>query len=162
MFTSRRVHLLREVQFPSVAGRSRARAVYVNVMQLGEFNFFVKKLGMKIKILRILLSVIFLVSGGAKLVGLAFEIAAFEKWGYPLWFMYFIGAIEISGAIGLLVQRLSALAGGCLALMMIGAVATHVIHAEWGTMVVASIILALAATHAWLGRDEIQSLAGRR
>ena len=114
------------------------------------------------KILSIVLSLIFIASGGAKLAGLAFEIAAFERWGYPLWFMYFTGAIEVAGAIGLQVRRLSALTGGCLALMMVGAVATHVINAEWGMMVVASIILALAATRAWLGRDEIRSLVGRK
>lgn len=116
---------------------------------------------MKIKLLIIVLSLIFFISGGAKLAGLAFEIAAFEKWGYPLWFMYFTGAIEVAGGVGLLLPRLSALAGACLALMMIGAVATHVIHSEWGMMVVAGIILALAATRAWLGRGEIRSILRR-
>lgn len=115
---------------------------------------------MKTKMLSILLSLVFLASGGAKLAGLEFEIAAFERWGYPLWFMYIIGLVEVSGGIALLVGRLSALAGASLALMMIGAVATHVIHAEWGMLVAASVILMLSATRAWLGRDNILELAG--
>lgn len=113
---------------------------------------------MKIKALTLLLSLIFLASGGAKLAGLEFEIAAFERWGYPLWFMYFTGAVEVAGGIGLLIRRLSALAAAGLAAMMIGAVATHVIHAEWGMLVAATIILALSAARAWQGRDEIIAL----
>jgi len=46
--------------------------------------------------------------------------------------------------------------------MMIGAVATHVAHAEWGMLVAASVILVLSATRAWLGRDDIRELAGLR
>ena len=46
-------------------------------------------------IIRIILSIIFLLSGGAKLASLQFEILAFERWGYPLWFMYFIGVVGL-------------------------------------------------------------------
>lgn len=117
---------------------------------------------MQIKLLSILLSLIFLASGGAKLAGLAFEIAAFERWGYPLWFMYVTGALEVAGGVGLLIRYFSALAGGCLAALMMGAIATHVIHAEWGMLVAATIICALSASRAWLGRSEICSLLGRK
>ncbi len=115
---------------------------------------------MKAKALPVLLSLIFIASGGAKLAGLEFEIVAFERWGYPLWFMYLTGVVEVAGGIGLLIRRFSALAAGGLAAMMIGAVGTHVIHAEWGMLVAASIILALSATRAWQGRDDITALLG--
>lgn len=117
---------------------------------------------MPIKALAIFLSLVFLASGGAKLAGLAFETVAFEKWGYPLWFMYLTGVIELAGGVGLLVGRLSALAGACLALMMIGAVSTHVVHAEWGVLFVAAALLLLLAAHAWGGRADILALARRR
>lgn len=117
---------------------------------------------MKAKVLPVVLSLVFLASGGAKLAGLEFEIVAFERWGYPLWFMYFTGVVEVAGGIGLLIRRFSALAAAGLATMMIGAVATHVIHAEWGMLVAAGVILALSATRAWIGRDDIRALAGRR
>lgn len=113
---------------------------------------------MKQKALSILLSLVFLASGGAKLAGLEFEIVAFERWGYPLWFMYFTGLVEVVGGGALLLGRFSALAGAGLALMMLGAVATHVIHAEWGMLVVATVILVLSATRAWMGRDDIRAL----
>lgn len=117
---------------------------------------------METRVLSIVLSLIFLTSGSAKLAGLEFEIMAFERWGYPLWFMYLTGVLEVCGGIGLLIHRLSALAGGCLALLMIGAVATHVINAEWVMMVVASLILVLAAIRGWIGRDDILALVRRR
>ncbi len=116
---------------------------------------------MKLKVLSIVLAVIFIASGSAKLAGLEFELQAFERWGYPLAFMYFIGAIEVLGGIGLLLRRLSALAAGCLALMMIGAVATHVIHSEWPMFIAASLIMGFSALRAWLGRGEICALIGR-
>lgn len=116
---------------------------------------------MKIKLLSVVLAVIFIASGSAKLAGLEFELQAFERWGYPLWFMYFTGVIEVLGGIGLLLRRFSALAAGCLALMMIGAVATHVIHSEWPMFVAASLILTFSALRAWLGRNEICALTRR-
>lgn len=117
---------------------------------------------MKTKTLVTLLSLIFLASGGAKLAGLEFEIAAFERWGYPLWFMYLTGVIEVAGGVSLLLKRFSALASAGLAAMMVGAIATHVIHAEWGMLAAASIIFGMAVWRAVLGRGEIAALAGVR
>lgn len=77
---------------------------------------------MKTKAISILLALIFVASGLAKLASLEFELVAFERWGYPIWFMYLIGTIEVVGGIGLIIQRFSAAAGAALALMMIGAV----------------------------------------
>lgn len=110
---------------------------------------------MKTQALSVVLSLVFLASGGAKLAGLEFEIVAFERWGYALWFMYFIGAVEVVGAVGLLVRRVAAAAAAGLALMMVGAMGTHVIHAEWGMLVAATVIFALSAARAFIGRDDI-------
>lgn len=110
---------------------------------------------MKTLALSVLLSLVFLASGGAKLAGLEFEIVAFERWGYPLWFMYFIGTVEVAGAMGLLVRRVSAPAAAGLALMMLGAMGTHVIHAEWGMLAAAAAIFAMSATRAFIGRQDI-------
>jgi len=69
---------------------------------------------------------------------------------------------ELETGVRPLLLPLSAVAGAGLAVMMIGAVATHVAHAEWGMLVAASVILVLSATRAWLGRDDIRELAGLR
>ena len=65
----------------------------------------------KTKLLTYLLALVFFLSGAAKLLGLEFEIQAFDRWGYPLWFMYLSGVVEVAGAIGLLLPRISAAFG---------------------------------------------------
>jgi putative oxidoreductase len=107
------------------------------------------------------LALIFFASGAAKLAGLEFEIAAFENWGYPLWFMYLVGVIEVSGALLLLLPRLSGLAAGGLALFMTGAVGTHIIHGEWAMLVIATTIMALSARHAWQSLGDAQAVTYR-
>ncbi|AKE53089.1 DoxX family protein [Kangiella geojedonensis] len=113
---------------------------------------------MKIKIVTGLLALIFLLSGSAKLLGLEFEVDAFERWGYPVWFMYFTGAVEVAGAVALLVPRLVSVAGLGLSGVMVGAVATHVMHSEWMMLVIASVILLTAVWRAYVGRQDIRAL----
>ncbi|WP_292414092.1 MULTISPECIES: DoxX family protein [unclassified Methylophaga] len=103
----------------------------------------------------VILAAIFFLSGAAKLAGLAFEIQAFERWGYPLWFMYLTGFIEVSGAVVLLIKPVRALAAAGLSLFMIGPVVTHVLHAEWGMMMVALAIMLLAGWIAWQWRESV-------
>ena len=110
------------------------------------------------KALCYILALVFVVSGGAKLASLPFEVEAFMRWGYPSWFMYTTGVLEVAGAIGLVIPRLSALAGACLAGLMLGAIATHLLHAEWVMFFVALGIATLCAIRAWLGRLEILQL----
>jgi uncharacterized membrane protein YphA (DoxX/SURF4 family) len=112
----------------------------------------------KIKTTSLLLALIFLASGLAKLASLEFELVAFERWGYPIWFMYLIGAVEVIGGLGLLIQRFSAAAAAALAVMMIGAIGTHVIHSEWGMLAAASLIFVMSAVRAYLGRTDVRSL----
>ena len=91
----------------------------------------------KLVILNYLLAAIFLMSGGAKLAGLEFEVSAFERWGYPLWFMYFTGFAEVSGGVALAFDLLKKYAAPALSLLMIGALATHILHQEWPMLVIA-------------------------
>lgn len=98
----------------------------------------------------VILAVIFFLSGAAKLASLEFENEAFERWGYPLWFMYFVGVVEVSGAVLLLFKQVRALVAAGLGLFMIGPVVTHVLHAEWGMMVLALAIMAFAG---WVARQ---------
>ena len=113
---------------------------------------------MKIKIVTGLLALIFLLSGSAKLLGLEFEVDAFERWGYPVWFMYFTGAVEVAGAVALLIPRLASIAALGLSGVMVGAVATHVMHSEWMMLVIASVILLTAVWRAYVGRQDIRAL----
>lgn len=103
----------------------------------------------------VILAVIFFLSGVAKLAGLEFEIQAFERWGYPLWFMYLVGFIEVSGAVVLLFKQVRSLAAAGLGLFMIGPIVTHVLHAEWGMMLVALVLMLFSGWIAWQWRNMV-------
>jgi putative oxidoreductase len=72
-----------------------------------------------------LLALVFLGSGGAKLVGAAAMVEMFDKLGRGQWFRYFTGLLEILGGIGLLIPRFAFYAAGLLAVIMVGAIIAH-------------------------------------
>ncbi len=113
---------------------------------------------MNARISSYILALIFFASGGAKLLSLPFEVDAFLRWGYPREFMYFTGIVEIIGAFGLLIPRLSSLSSLCLGGLMLGAIGTHLVHNEWLMLAVASFIAVAAFWRAWSGREEINQL----
>lgn len=113
---------------------------------------------MSTRAVSVILAAVFAASGVAKLLSLSFEVEAFARWGYSLSFMYLTGALELAGAVGLVIPRLSAISAFCLAGLMVGAVATHAIHAEWPMLAVALFIAMLAGWRAWVGRYDIRAI----
>ncbi len=113
---------------------------------------------MKDRIASWMIAAVFLASGAAKLAALEFELEAFARWGYPLWFMYLTGTLEVLGALGMLVRRIAPLAAACLGALMIGAVSTHIANAEWPMTGVAGVILVLCVWRAWRGRAELATM----
>ena len=109
----------------------------------------------------VLLAVVFATFGAGKFVDPAKWIDKFTAWGIPTWFVPLSGAIELAGAVGLLIPVVRGLAGVGLALFMIGAVATHVVHAEIGMIFVASVILGGSAVVGWLRFPESLAFFGR-
>jgi uncharacterized membrane protein len=107
------------------------------------------------------LAVVFVMFGAGKFVDPAKWIDKFTVWGIPTWFVPVSGAIELAGAVGLLIPILRGLAGLGLALFMIGAVATHVVHAEIAMIFVAGAILAGCAAVGWLRLPETLTFFGR-
>jgi uncharacterized membrane protein YphA (DoxX/SURF4 family) len=80
-------------------------------------------------VLQGLLGLVYLGSGGSKLAATDQMVDDFERFGYPRWFLFVTGGIEVTAAIGLLVgiwQPVWAAAGAAaIVVTMIGAVATH-------------------------------------
>ncbi len=89
----------------------------------------------------LVLAAVYLMFGVGKFIDPATWNAKFENWGIPLWFVPVSGALEIAGAIGLLIPTVRGVAGYALAAFMVGAVATHVVHAEIVMIFVAGAIL---------------------
>lgn len=82
-------------------------------------------------ILEGLLTLAFVMAGWTKVSGSEVQRKAFmESYRYPVGLMYFVGAMEILGGLGLLAGYwapiLAALAAAGLGVIMIGAVSTHV------------------------------------
>lgn len=80
-------------------------------------------------VLSILLALGFLFAGGSKLAGVDMHMKAADKFGIHRIAYRGIGLLEVLGAIGLLagllVSGLGTAAAFCLAVLMVGAVGTH-------------------------------------
>ena len=70
---------------------------------------------------------VFIITGFLKLIGSPQEIAMFEKWGYPLWFMYLTGVLNIICALGLCLRKTSFYSAIVLMLLLITAIISNVL-----------------------------------
>jgi putative oxidoreductase len=107
---------------------------------------------------QVLLAALFLYYGYNKLSGAPQTVVTFETIGLGHWLRYLTGALEVAGAVGLLIPRLAGLAALGLAGVMIGAVATEVFVMPESDPVVPLVLLIVSATLAWLHRDRIRAL----
>jgi putative oxidoreductase len=71
--------------------------------------------------LSILVAAAFFMAGGAKLASAPAMVAEFATIGVGQWFRYVTGALEVLGAIGLLIPRLGRYAAVLLCVITIGA-----------------------------------------
>ena len=104
-------------------------------------------------ILTILLAVLMVGPGSQKFMGPTWE-RMFRAWGYPDGFYLVIGAVEVVAGIGLLIPRVASYCAMVLAIVMVAASATHVVHGDRngvGELVFAAL-LALIAVLRWRRR----------
>ena len=83
-------------------------------------------------------------------------VRVFESMGAGLWLAYLVGALEVVGAVALLVPRLCGLAGLAFVALAAGAVATHLVVG--GNPAFAATLGVFAAVVAWARRREIATL----
>ncbi|CAN5838244.1 hypothetical protein BH23ACT11_BH23ACT11_20820 [soil metagenome] len=106
-------------------------------------------MGILTVILQVVLALVFIGAGGSKLVATQQMVEMFDHFKYPRWFMYFTGAVEVTGAVGvlvgILVPVLAVLGGLLLAATMVGAIFTHIRAKDPVSMMIPpSVLLALA------------------
>jgi putative oxidoreductase len=107
-----------------------------------------------------LVAAAFLAAGSAKLAGVPFMVDLFQQIGLGQWFRVVTGAVEVTGAVALLIPGLASIGALWLGGTMVGAVATHlfVLH----TSPVPAIVLGLLNTAIlYLRRDELVALLHR-
>ena len=96
----------------------------------------------------VLLGILFVLQGIFKLQPGSPWPKMFLDWGFPAGSHLIIGFIELLAGIALLIPRLATYAATTLALVMLGAAATHLVHAEWPqvgfTLAISGIFTVLA------------------
>ena len=95
---------------------------------------------------------LFIKQGYVKFDPDGFWSGAFERWGYPVWFMFLIGFLECLGAILILIPRTGAYGGVIIAVVMIGALITRSIHGASTADLVWIFLFALGGALIALGR----------
>lgn len=107
--------------------------------------------------LQVLLAVPFVGAGVVKLSGDPAMVDMFADVGAGQWFRYVVGALEVAGAIGLLVPRLCGAAALGLTGLMVGAVVTNVFVLDESPATPIGFLL-VAALIAWFRRSAIREL----
>ncbi|MHC2001751.1 DoxX family protein [Methylobacterium sp. CM6241] len=111
--------------------------------------------------LQILLALVFLAAGGAKLAGVPMMVQVYDLIGVGQWFRIVTGLVEVAGAVALLIPGYAAFAALWLACTMVGAIIAHLVVLPT-PVAPAAVLLALTGTLAWLRRDQILSVLARR
>ncbi|MDT9720197.1 DoxX family protein [Paenibacillus sp. ClWae2A] len=89
----------------------------------------------------VVLAGVFVMTGFNKISGADMIIQTFESFSYPTWTMYLLGAAELLSAVGLLIPRTRILASGILTFILIGAVGSHLIYAQYAAVPFPAVLL---------------------
>jgi uncharacterized membrane protein YphA (DoxX/SURF4 family) len=102
-------------------------------------------------VLQCLAAAAFLVAGGSKLAASPAVVEVFAKLGAGQRFRYLTGALEVIGAVALLVPRATFYGAVLLAIVMVGAVVAH-LAVLGGSPIPALVLLVIVGTVAWIRR----------
>ena len=107
-------------------------------------------------VLRGLLTMVFLAAAGMKFAAVPFEVEGFARFGYPIWFMYVVGALQLLGAVLLWTRGCVALGASLLAVIMVGAVGSHLLAGDPILMPLpAFVLLSMLTGVAYARRSEL-------
>jgi putative oxidoreductase len=118
--------------------------------------------GLALWIPTVMLALLFIMQGIMKLVPDSPWSQRFTGWGYPGGSHVVVGAIELLAAIALLFPRSAAYAASTLALVMLGAAATHLFYAEWinvGFTLTLAVVFAVIARVRMSRRSRVGGVA---
>lgn len=101
-----------------------------------------------------LVALAFAAAGTAKLYGVPMLVEEFEHIGLGQWFRYLTGALEILGAVLIIVPSTVAFGAILLCCIMIGAIVTH-LFVIGGSPVPAIVLLALSGIVAYAKRNTL-------
>lgn len=101
------------------------------------------------RVLPFVLAAFFVVGSVSNLLAPAPIYEEYLKWGYPRWFHFVTGSLELGAAI-LLVRVPSRLLGSALGCaVMLGALATVIVHGDYGHAVPPLVVATLSLVVGW-------------
>lgn len=103
-------------------------------------------------ILSVLVGLAFIGAGAAKLSSQTMMVAEFQVFGYPLWFMYLTGTLEVVSGLLLFVPRYAGIGAALLACTMTCALISHLTHAQ-AAMIGAPLVLLVLSVAIGVLRD---------
>src|SRR5438132_11238366 len=107
-------------------------------------------------ILTIVAAAMFLLAGSLKLAGVPMEVELFAAIGIGQWFRLLTGTLEIGGALLLLVPVTATFGALLLAVVMIGAIVTH-LFIIGGSPLLPMALLAITIAVAYMRQERISS-----
>lgn len=108
---------------------------------------------------QVVLAWMFVMASLPKLTGDPVMVELFDTLGAGQWLRYVVGALELAGAIGLLVPRLCGLAALGLTMLLVGATLTNLALGASPAIPVGYLLV--AAVIAWFRRDSILTATRR-
>ncbi|MFB3071715.1 MAG: DoxX family protein, partial [Nitrospirales bacterium] len=114
---------------------------FFNKVTVHEMAINWKKIGMVI--FAIVIAAFFIAAGLSKVMQPEDHTESFVRWGYPAWFVYFTGVVELCGAGLLLVPRVRLYGVMLLGVTMIAAALTHFQADEMAAVPVPLVLLVL-------------------
>ncbi|HEX2574401.1 MAG TPA: DoxX family protein [Polyangia bacterium] len=107
------------------------------------------KNGKALRVLSLVMGLVFLASGVAKFDLVEQIVQNFARWGYPVWFRYFVGVAELAAGVAILLPS-TRFYGAMLATgLMVGGVGTHLRAGEVAESTPALVLGVLCAILAW-------------
>lgn len=113
-----------------------------------------------VTVLAVVLGVLLTGSGVSKLVGETHQVTSFALWGLPVWFRVLVGTFEIIGGVLLVVPLTRPIGSLILGTVMVGALWTHVVFADWPHLVPVSVLLTLCLFVLYGSRATARRLLG--
>jgi uncharacterized membrane protein YphA (DoxX/SURF4 family) len=105
-------------------------------------------------VLQILLALVFLAAGGAKLAGVPMMVQVFDQVGFGQWFRYVTALVEVAGAVLLLWPGRAAFGALLLSATMVGATVAHLL-ALHSSPAPALVLLGLALAVLYVRRQQL-------
>jgi uncharacterized membrane protein YphA (DoxX/SURF4 family) len=115
---------------------------------------------MALHVLAVLLGLVFLASGVPKVAG--FDLQNFARFGYPGWFFYMVGVMEVAGGLLVFVPATRRYGAAVIACVMVGAIVTHLKMGEAGETIPPAVLLAMAAVLVWAYRPRLHTADDRQ